>query len=84
MDILRQIAVVLGAVAFLAVCWWAFSPKRRKRFEEDAKLPFADEELSRRSAEAADEQDTEENSAAGDRHDPATPPADKNKGQDEK
>lgn len=43
-NILRQISVVLGAVAFLAVCWWAFSPKRRKRFEEDAKLPFADEE----------------------------------------
>ncbi|WP_237054721.1 cbb3-type cytochrome oxidase subunit 3 [Microbulbifer sediminum] len=84
MDILRQIAVVLGAVAFLAVCWWAFSPKRRKRFEEDAKLPFADEELSQRSAEAADEKDTEENSAAGDRRGSGTPTADKNKGQDEK
>ncbi|AMX03037.1 CcoQ/FixQ family Cbb3-type cytochrome c oxidase assembly chaperone [Microbulbifer thermotolerans] len=45
-DILRQIAVVLGALAFLAICWWAFSPKRKKRFEEDAKLPFADEEPS--------------------------------------
>ncbi|SHG23199.1 cytochrome c oxidase cbb3-type subunit 4 [Microbulbifer donghaiensis] len=43
-NILRQIGVVLGAVAFLAICWWAFSPKRKKRFEEDARLPFADEE----------------------------------------
>ncbi len=43
-NILRQISVVLGAVAFLAVCWWAFSPKRKQRFEEDARLPFADEE----------------------------------------
>ncbi|MBN8432199.1 MULTISPECIES: cbb3-type cytochrome c oxidase subunit 3 [Microbulbifer] len=43
-DILRQIGVVLGALAFLGVCWWAFSPKRKKRFEEDAKLPFADEQ----------------------------------------
>ncbi|MFI2811540.1 MULTISPECIES: cbb3-type cytochrome c oxidase subunit 3 [Microbulbifer] len=84
MDILRQIAVVLGAVAFLAVCWWAFSPKRRKRFEEDAKLPFADEELSQRSAEAADDKDTEENSAAVNRGDAGSAPADKNKGQDEK
>ncbi|WP_295799070.1 cbb3-type cytochrome c oxidase subunit 3 [uncultured Microbulbifer sp.] len=42
-NILRQIGVVLGALAFLAICWWAFSPKRKKRFEEDAKLPFADE-----------------------------------------
>ncbi|MCA0900491.1 cbb3-type cytochrome oxidase subunit 3 [Microbulbifer agarilyticus] len=43
-DILRQIGVVLGSLAFLGVCWWAFSPKRKKRFEEDAKLPFADEQ----------------------------------------
>lgn len=42
-NILRQIGVVLGALAFLGICWWAFSPKRKKRFEEDAKLPFADE-----------------------------------------
>ena len=45
-NILRQIGVVLGALAFLAICWWAFSPKRKKRFEEDAKLPFADEQES--------------------------------------
>jgi cytochrome c oxidase cbb3-type subunit 4 len=25
------------------VCIWAFSPRLKKRFEEDAKLPFADE-----------------------------------------
>ncbi|MFC6980433.1 cbb3-type cytochrome oxidase subunit 3 [Microbulbifer taiwanensis] len=52
-DILRQIAVVLGALAFLGVCWWAFFPKRKKRFEEDARLPFEDEELSEKSAENA-------------------------------
>ncbi|WP_226667327.1 cbb3-type cytochrome oxidase subunit 3 [Microbulbifer aggregans] len=45
-NVLRQIGVVLGAIAFLAICWWAFSPKRKKRFEEDAKLPFADEQES--------------------------------------
>ncbi|MBB3062957.1 MULTISPECIES: cbb3-type cytochrome oxidase subunit 3 [Microbulbifer] len=57
MDIntLRVIGVVLGALAFLGICWWAFSPKRKKRFEEDAKLPFADEELSERSARKAGE-----------------------------
>ncbi|MFS1524834.1 cbb3-type cytochrome oxidase subunit 3 [Microbulbifer sp. 2304DJ12-6] len=42
-ETLREIGLVLGSVAFLAICWWAFSPKRKKRFEEDAKLPFADE-----------------------------------------
>lgn len=45
MDIntLRSISPVLVLIAFIGVCWWAFSPKRRKRFEEAAKLPFADE-----------------------------------------
>ncbi|WP_250460014.1 cbb3-type cytochrome oxidase subunit 3 [Microbulbifer litoralis] len=61
MDIntLREIAVVLGALAFLGVCWWAFSPKRKKRFEEDAMLPFADEEKSERSARRADKNSDE-------------------------
>lgn len=45
MDIndLRSLSTVLVTVAFAGVCWWAFAPSRRKRFEEDAKLPFADE-----------------------------------------
>ncbi|SMF04198.1 cytochrome c oxidase cbb3-type subunit 4 [Alteromonadaceae bacterium Bs31] len=55
MDIntLRSFAVVLVAVAFVVVCWWAFSPKRKRQFEEAAQLPFADE--------PADEQKTEQN-----------------------
>lgn len=46
MDIntLRSISPILVLLAFIGVCWWAFSPKRRKRFEEAAKLPFADED----------------------------------------
>ena len=45
MDIntLRSLATVLVAIAFAAVCWWAFSPSRRKKFDEAAQLPFADE-----------------------------------------
>ncbi|BBM00159.1 cbb3-type cytochrome c oxidase subunit 3 [Microbulbifer sp. GL-2] len=43
-ETLREIGLVLGSLAFLAICWWAFSPKRKKRFEEDANLPFADDE----------------------------------------
>lgn len=54
-DILRQVAVVLGALAILGIFWWAFSPKRKKRFEEDAKLPFEDEALSARAAKKASE-----------------------------
>ncbi len=40
---LGAISTVLVTIAFFVVCYWAFSPKLKKRFEEDAKLPFADE-----------------------------------------
>lgn len=37
------ISTVLVMVAFFGVCFWAFSPKLKNRFEDDANLPFADE-----------------------------------------
>lgn len=57
MDIntLRSVATVLVAVAFVAVCWWAFSPSRRKRFDEAAQLPFADEPKEQSEDSAADQ-----------------------------
>jgi cytochrome c oxidase cbb3-type subunit 4 len=42
---LGAISTVLVTIAFFGVCYWAFSPKLKKRFEEDAKLPFADDEI---------------------------------------
>lgn len=46
MDIndLRGLATLLTFVAFVSVCVWAYSSKRKGRFEEAANLPFADEE----------------------------------------
>jgi len=46
MDIntLRSLSVVFVAIAFAGVCWWAFSPRRKQRFDEAANLPFADEQ----------------------------------------
>lgn len=38
------ISTVLVTIAFFGVCFWAFSPGLKKRFEEDANLPFADDE----------------------------------------
>ena len=64
-NVLRQIGVVLGALAFLAVCWWAFSPKRKKRFEEDANLPFADEQQT--SDKAAHKGETRTGKEAGEK-----------------
>lgn len=42
---LGAISTVLVTIAFFGVCFWAFSPKLKKRFEEDANLPFADDDL---------------------------------------
>lgn len=39
----RGIATVCSLVAFIGVIWWAFSARRKGRFEEDANLPFADD-----------------------------------------
>ncbi|ODS24222.1 cytochrome-c oxidase [Candidatus Endobugula sertula] len=46
MDIndIRGLATVFMALAFGSICWWAFSSSRKKKFEEAANLPFADEE----------------------------------------
>jgi cytochrome c oxidase cbb3-type subunit 4 len=48
MDIntLRGIATILVMIAFLGICFWAYSSKRKADFEEAANLPFADEDKS--------------------------------------
>lgn len=48
---LRGLSVVFMFIAFIGVCWWAYAPSRRKRFEEDANLPFADGEDENSPAE---------------------------------
>ena len=50
MDIndLRSIVTVLSMLSFLGIVWWAYGVKsNKKRFEEAANLPFADEETDR-------------------------------------
>jgi cytochrome c oxidase cbb3-type subunit 4 len=48
---LGAISTVLVTIAFFGVCFWAFSPKLKKRFDEDAKLPFADETENKQTDE---------------------------------
>jgi len=45
MDIndLRGLSTAFLMVAFIALCCWAFSKKRKQAFDEAANLPFADE-----------------------------------------
>lgn len=51
MDIntVRGIATILAFAAFIGVCWWAFSARRKKDFEEAANLPFDDDEADKNS-----------------------------------
>jgi cytochrome c oxidase cbb3-type subunit 4 len=37
-------STILVMIAFIGVCWWAYAPSRKKRFSDDANLPFADEQ----------------------------------------
>lgn len=48
---LGAISTVLVTIAFFGVCFWAFSPKLKKRFEDDANLPFADETKNKQADE---------------------------------
>jgi len=48
---LGAISTVLVTIAFFGVCYWAFSPKLKQRFEEDAKLPFADDEIENKQTD---------------------------------
>ena len=46
MDIndLRGLSTLFIFIAFIGVCIWAYSSKRKSSFDEAANLPFADEE----------------------------------------
>lgn len=51
MDIndLRGLSTALLMVAFIGLCFWAYSKRRHRAFEEAANLPFADEDLNQRT-----------------------------------
>lgn len=35
---LHGIATILAMIGFLSICWWAFKPSNRKRFEADGQI----------------------------------------------
>lgn len=61
MDIndLRGIATLLVMIAFIGVCVWAYSSKRKRRFEEAAMLPFSDEDAPTKSTGQENSKDDE-------------------------
>ena len=46
MDIntVRGLATIFAMIAFIAVCIWAYSAKRKPDFDSAANLPFADDD----------------------------------------
>ena len=53
MDIndLRGLSTLFLMITFIGLCFWAYSSKRKKSFDEAAHLPFADEELNQRTVQ---------------------------------
>jgi len=43
MGIVRGLITLLTLLAFLGICWWAYRPGNKARFEADARLPFEEE-----------------------------------------
>jgi len=41
---LRGLITILTLSTFIGICWWAYRPGNRDRFEEDGWLAFGDEE----------------------------------------
>lgn len=47
---LQIFATVAAFIAFVSVAWWAYSPKNKKRFEEDAQLALDDNDNDDKAA----------------------------------
>ncbi|SDH82818.1 cbb3-type cytochrome oxidase subunit 3 [Pseudomonas panipatensis] len=53
MDIgtIRGLGTIVVMVGFIGVLLWAYSGKRKHRFDEDALLPFADDPVAMKHVE---------------------------------
>lgn len=38
--VMHSIATVAAFAAFIGICWWAYRPANRDRFEADGRLPI--------------------------------------------
>jgi len=47
-DFARSVITALLLICFIGIVVWAYSPARKERFEEAARLPFADDERASR------------------------------------
>ena len=54
-DFLRQFWGLWLMLLFLAVVWWAFRPRNKDRFREDAMIPFRDDDDDAASGQGSDD-----------------------------
>ena len=47
MGLVRGVIAVTSLATFLGICWWAYRPGNRGRFEADGRLVFESEEEMR-------------------------------------
>ena len=47
LGILRGAITLVTLLTFLGICWWAYRPENRDRFEEDGLLAFGEDEPDR-------------------------------------
>ncbi len=43
-NMIRAGMTVVMFLAFMGIVWWAYGPKRRQRFEEDARIALDDDQ----------------------------------------
>lgn len=60
MGLLRGAITLVTLATFIGICWWAYRPENRDRFEADGMLAFADDDATT----ATDKTDTTEESQA--------------------
>jgi cytochrome c oxidase cbb3-type subunit 4 len=60
LGLVRGMITVLTLLTFVGICWWAYRPSSRQRFEEDAWLPFEGAEAELVRSRDIEETDVEE------------------------
>ena len=45
LGLMRGLITLVTLMTFLGICWWAYRPSNRERFDEDAWLAFNDDEV---------------------------------------
>lgn len=66
MGLLRGMITLVTLLTFLGICWWAYRPENRTRFEEDGMLAFGEDDLQQIAKDrsmkiASNDENTERN-----------------------